>query len=218
MQARVAGLSPSDAFLRIYSDRIWGTTDDSRHPFNSGEGSTDHRVVACYVDAVRRWLDAFEDKVSVADIGCGDFRVGSQIRPSCARYVAYDCVRPLIESNKVRWADTGVEFRLLDASMERPDRAEVMFVRQVLQHLPNHLIGRIVANVAPQCEWLVVTEHLPEASFVPNLDKPIGPDIRHDSGVVLTDEPFSLHSTETIELCRVPSGRGFIVTTAYRMR
>jgi hypothetical protein len=218
MHARVSGLSPSDAFLRIYSDRIWGPPEDPNHPFNSGEGSTDCRVVACYVDAVRRWLGTFDRPIDVADIGCGDFRVGSQIRPYCARYVAYDCVRPLVESNRVRWARADVEFRVLDASMERPDSAKAVFIRQVLQHLPNHLIGRIVANVAPQCEWLVITEHLPDTVFTPNLDKPIGPDIRQDSGIVLTAEPFSLIPAETLELCRVRSGRGVIVTTAYRMR
>lgn len=220
LRAKFSGLNPPEAFQLVYAGRHWGSSQDPAHPFNSGTGSTDAEVVASYVSAVREWLGGFPHKLDAADIGCGDFRVGSQIRPSCGRYVAYDCVGELIESNKARWAGLDVEFRVLDASAARPDRADVVFVRQVLQHLPNKLISRFIANVMPQCNWLVVTEHLPDGDFVPNADKLIGPDIRctSDSGVVLTEPPFSIRPAESVELCRVASDPGFIVTTAYRMK
>jgi SAM-dependent methyltransferase len=219
MRAKFSGLNPSEAFQLVYAGRLWGSSQDPDHPFNSGTGSSDAEVVASYVNSVRRWLDGLSRKPDVADIGCGDFRVGSQIRPSCGRYVAYDCVGDLIESNKARWADRGVEFRVLDASAGKPDRTDVVFIRQVLQHLPNQLISQLVANVVPQCSWLIVTEHLPEGNFVANVDKPIGPDIRctTGSGVVLTEPPFSIRPMESFELCRVASDSGFIVTNAYRM-
>ncbi len=219
MRAKFSGLNPPEAFQLVYAGRHWGSSLDPAHPFNSGTGSTDAEVVATYVNSVRRWLDGLPRKQDVADIGCGDFRVGSQIRPHCGRYVAYDCVSELIRSNDVRWAGRGVEFRVLDATAAKPDRADVVFIRQVLQHLPNELISRLIANVVPQCNWLIVTEHLPEGDFVSNVDKPIGPDIRctTGSGVVLTEPPFSIRPMESVELCRVTFNPGFIVTNAYRI-
>jgi hypothetical protein len=67
-------------------------------------------------------------------------------------------------------------------------------LRQVLQHLSNQEIERVLANCR-RYRWLIVTEHLPAATdVVPNLDKPHGPDTRvYDrSGVFLEAPPFDL--------------------------
>jgi hypothetical protein len=220
LRARFQGLKPSEAFSIVYSDGMWGRSENPDHPFNSGTGSRDPEIVSAYVSAVIEWIDSFTDKPDVADVGCGDFRVGSQIRPSCGRYSAYDCVPGIIASNRSRWASLDVDFCVLDVSSESPATADIIFVRQVLQHLPNDLITRALSRLKTACTWLVVTEHLPDGEFVPNVDKAIGPDIRctSGSGVVLTEPPFSLKPLEVLELCRVPSAPGSIVTTAYRLK
>jgi hypothetical protein len=109
---------------------------------------------------------------------------------------------------------------VLDISRDAPAQADIVFVRQVFQHLPNDLIEQALARLANACTWLVVTEDLPDGRFVANIDKAIGPDIRctSGSGVVLTDPPFSLKPAEELQLCRVSSAPGSIVTTAYRLK
>jgi SAM-dependent methyltransferase len=220
LHARFRGLKPSEAFSIIYSEGLWGRSGESTHHFNSGIGSHDQEIVAAYVSAVTMWLGAFPCKPDVADVGCGDFRVGSPIRPFCGRYLAYDCVPSLVASNRSRWASADVEFAVLDISRDAPAQADIVFVRQVFQHLPNDLIEQALARLANACTWLVVTEDLPDGRFVANIDKAIGPDIRctSGSGVVLTDPPFSLKPAEELQLCRVSSAPGSIVTTAYRLK
>lgn len=220
LRARFRGLKPSEAFSIVYSDSLWGRSEETAHPFNSGTGSRDQEIVTAYVSAVTKWLDTFPVKPDVADVGCGDFRVGSRVRPSCGRYSAYDCVPSLIASNRERWTSLDVEFVVLDVSSDSPAPTDIVFVRQVFQHLPNDLIKRAIARLTKVCTWLVVTEHLPDGEFVANVDKAIGPDIRctSGSGVVLTDPPFSLRTLEKLELCRVSSAPGSIVTMAYRLK
>lgn len=220
LRERFHGLNPSEAFSIIYSEGLWGRSGELSHHFNSGIGSHDQEIVSAYVSAVTKWIGAFPRKPDVADVGCGDFRVGSLIRPFCGRYLAYDCVPSLIASNRSRWASDNVEFTVLDISRNAPARTDIVFVRQVFQHLPNDLIGQALARLTNVCAWLVVTEDLPDGRFVANIDKAIGPDIRSmsGSGVVLTDPPFSLKPVEELQLCRVSSPPGSIVTTAYRLK
>ena len=71
-----------------------------------------------------------------------------------------------------------------------------MFIRQVLQHLSNAQISRIVPKLSIY-RLLVLTEYLPSSGdFVPNLDRPTGVGTRlgteTDSGIVLTEPPFNL--------------------------
>jgi hypothetical protein len=99
-----------------------------------------------------------------------------------------------------------------------------VLVRQVLQHLSNDQILKVLPKLKQSYKWLVLTEHLPlSEKFVPNVDKPPGPDIRLSlveggSGVVVTSAPFDLGVLEERPLCSVESEGGRIVTVAYRLR
>lgn len=215
----LAGKSPSEVFSRVYAGRMWGTSAEREHPFCSGSGSSEPRVVDAYVTAVAGWLGTFPVPPSVGDLGCGDFRVGSRLRASCGSYTAYDCVEALLESNRRRWRGLDVQCELLDLCAAPPAAADVLFIRQVLQHLSNEQVQRALEHVVRKCTWLVVTEHVPVGPFTPNLDKPAGPDVRLEanSGVVLTAPPFNLRPAEERVLCRAPDDRGEIVTIAYRL-
>ena len=213
----IAGKTPSEVFSLVYARRLWGMSGESKHPFCSGSGSSEPRVVDAYVAAVTDWLGGFPVPPSVGDLGCGDFRVGSRIRRSCGTYTAYDCVAALLESNRRHWQGLDVRFELLDLCAASPAPADVFVIRQVLQHLSNDQIRRALENVVRNCTWLVVAEHVPVGQFTPNLDKPIGPDVRlaANSGIVLTAPPFNLRPAEEKVLCRTPVGQGEIVTVAY---
>src|SRR5690348_5513093 len=79
--------SPEQIFRRIYAERLWGTGPDASHPFYSGCGSHDADVVARYLEAVRHFLCSFETRPDAVDLGCGDFSIGSRVRPVCANYI-----------------------------------------------------------------------------------------------------------------------------------
>ena len=212
-----SGGSPSiaEAFGAVYREHHWGGEDQA---FYSGSGSHVPSIVLPYVNAVRAFLARFEQPPTVVDLGCGDFNVGSQVRDQCGTYIACDVVSELIEFNRSRYADRDVEFRTHDLTQAPVPTCDVVFIRQVLQHLGNADIVRGLANLAGRCRYLVVSEHVPSsADFPSNQDKPSGGSIRLDfgSGVVLTDPPFNLRPVSTEILCEVPEYEGVVRTIAY---
>lgn len=217
-------LPPKEVFEKIYADGIWGVSGDPKDPFFSGSGSHSEGVVAKYIGALESFLAGFPKKPDVVDLGCGDFAVGSRIRPLCGSYIACDVVEPLIERNRSRFESLGVDFRLLDITSEPLPPGDVAFLRQVLQHLSNNQILAVIAKLPASYRFVVVTEHLPASvQFVPNLDKPIGPQTRIDaggrpSGVVLTEPPFNFRSVRSPVLCEATDYLGTIRTTLYELR
>ena len=217
---RGQGLSLQQIFSRIYDEGHWGQSDDPRLRFYSGPGSHDPDALNAYVLAIQSFAAEIGAPVSALDLGCGDFNIGSRIRPSFSDYTACDIVPQLIEANRSLYADHGVDFRCIDFTREQIPRADVIFVRQVLQHLSNLDIAAFVRAISGRCKYLVVTEHLPQdLDFVPNLNKPAGGDIRLGigSGVVLTAAPFNLGVISARQICSVPEGGGQIVTMVYTL-
>ena len=215
-----SGKSACDAFTMIYENAMWGraNTED----FYSGTGSHDPAIVERYIGAVSSLLGEFAQKPDVVDLGCGDFNVGLRLRPLCGAYVACDIVPALIERNKARFPAAGVDFRCLDMIDEPLPDGDLVFIRQVLQHLSNAQIARIVPKLV-RYRYLVVTEHLPaQPGFAPNRDKPLGSGLRigrgRDSGVVLTARPFGLRPVSERVVCESTEYGGVIRTILYGMR
>jgi SAM-dependent methyltransferase len=212
-------LSTEQIFTKIYESGAWGKSGDLASPFYSGSGSRRDVEVATYIQSISSFLRSFEAKPDVVDLGCGDFAVGRQIRSFCNRYVACDVVPSLIEFNKKRFEGLDVVFEVLDLAQGRLPKGDIVFVRQVLQHLSNDQISQFIARVPLTYKFLVVTEHLPlHSNFKHNADKLTGPGTRmgSESGVVLTSPPFDLRPRMEKELCRVDSvDTGVLVTTLY---
>lgn len=216
---RFGSMNNKEMFTKIYRTGGWGCPPDGTQGFYSGAGSHDSLVVAPYVESVVRVLNEFPQKPNVVDLGCGDFAVGSQIRPVCDRYIACDIVDSLIESNRKRYAHLDVDFRVLDLAADDIPPADVVIIRQVLQHLSNASITAAMPKITASCRFLLLSEHLPCGdSFPHNLDNR-APGLRLDvnSGLVLTSPPFSLKPLEERCLCEVPAGDGVIRTMLYRL-
>jgi hypothetical protein len=204
-----------EVFGGVYREHRWGRR--MLRKFFSGPGSHDPEVVEPYVEAMRRFLGSFPQPPDVADLGCGDFNVGRQLRASCGRYVACDIVPDLIAHNSARHGRLNVDFRCLNLVEDPLPEARIALVRQVLQHLSNEQIARIVPKLA-RYELVVLTEHLPATQpFIANADQQPGSGIRltRHSGVVLTEPPFGLRVRSQRRLCATRKYGGLIVTDLY---
>jgi hypothetical protein len=204
-------------FLKIYDRKFWGGPDSD---FYSGDGSHAAEVVEAYVSGIHAFLKKqFDTKPDVVDLGCGDFNIGSRIRPDCGRYVACDIVPDLVQRNQRSFADAEVDFRCVDIVNDPLPEGEIVFIRQVLQHLSNSQIAQVVAKLG-QYRWAVVTEHLPKGEFTPNVNRQTGKGNRLGikSGIVLTAPPFEIRPLGEEILCAVPHERGVITTVAYRLK
>ncbi len=211
--------SPGNIFSEIYARAMWGSAEDS-DGFSSGHGSHIATHVEPYVVAVSQFLRAFATPPNVVDLGCGDFNVGRQIREHCAGYVACDVVPGLIERNRKKFCDLGVEFRCVDIISDPLPPGDVVILRQVLQHLSNEHIMRVVNNLGGY-GYVVLTEYLPEGTFVPNVDQPTGRFSRLargiESGVVLTREPFFLKARSEKLICCSREPPGLVTTLVYEL-
>ena len=219
--ARYEGRPVEEIFSAIYRERKWGTKSDG--DFSSGSGSHIPSVVLPYVNAVGRFLESLPCPPSVVDLGCGDFNVGKQLRSYCGRYVACDVVPALIQRNKDKFAGMQVDFRCIDIIEDDLPDGDIVCLRQVLQHLNNAQILRVVHKLY-RYKFLVLTEHVPTNSgFPPNRDKATGGGIRlpQGSGVVLTEPPFLLRVKSESVICTTNQSLaqypGLIRTTLYEL-
>ena len=69
-----------------------------------------------------------------------------------------------------------------------------MIIRQVLQHLDNKSITKILDKIKSY-KYVIITEHIPKNIFIPNIDKSIGLTTRleFNSGINIEIEPFNFN-------------------------
>jgi len=219
--ARHEGRPVEEIFSAIYREGRWGKQLDG--DIASGDGSHTPTLVLPHVNAVRKFLESLPSQPSVVDLGCGDFNVGKQLRSYCGRYVACDVVSALIQRNKHKFAGMDVDFRCLDIINDDLPPGDVVFLRQVLQHLSNAQILSVVPKLY-RYNFLVLTEHVSKKpGFTPNRDKATGAGVRvsQGSGVVLTAPPFLLRTKSESLICAtdesVSRHPGLIQTTLYEL-
>jgi SAM-dependent methyltransferase len=219
--AKYEGRPVEEIFSAIYRDRRWGA--GSEEDFCSGTGSRGTAVVLPYVNAVVEFLKSRPCPPSVADLGCGDFSVGKHLLPYCGRYVACDVVPALIDNDRIKFAGLPVDFRCIDVIEDDLPDGDIVFLRQVLQHLSNAHILRVVQKLQ-RYRYLALTEHVPvDPAFPANLDKPTGGGTRlpMGSGVVLTAAPFLLSVKSESVICNVSQSlgqhQGLVRTTLYEL-
>jgi SAM-dependent methyltransferase len=191
-------------FSYVYEDNVWG---GDKGEFYSGPGS-DEKVTQPYISLVNQFVK--EKKVkSIVDLGCGDFRVGNLIFKDGLDYTGVDIVPSLIERNNKAYGKENVRFKCINAVDEELPAAELCLIRQVLQHLSNNDIEKIL-NKCRQYKYVIVSEHIPaDKNAVPNLDMNSNWDIRliQQSGVYVDQPPFSYAAKVLLEVD--PSHEGY---------
>ncbi len=204
-----------DAMKQVYKNNLWGGSESD---FYSGVGSHDPEIVIPYVNTVESFLASFKIPLIVCDLGCGDFNVGMQLVDYVKRYIAVDIVPDLILRNKAHFKVENLEFHCLDIATENLPLGDCAIVRQVLQHLSNAEVQRIIDKLY-QYKYVILSEHIPEGDFIPNIDIISGQGIRlkKHSGIDLMAPPFGFKVKGHKELLSVQSqdNKGVIITTLY---
>jgi hypothetical protein len=205
LSLRDQGLSTEEVFTRIYSTNRWGGPSGT---FCSGSGSHDAALVSPYITHVTAELERLgAASMTVVDLGCGDYAVGSQLAPFCGHYIGVDIVKPLVAYNQATFGTEKVSFRHVNIVDEALPTGEICFVRQVLQHLSNDQVTAVLPKLH-QFRWCFITEHHPSPGRIgrPNEDKPHGDRIRigQQSGVFLEQPPFNIPESGYRLLLEVP--------------
>ncbi|RXG27540.1 class I SAM-dependent methyltransferase [Leeuwenhoekiella palythoae] len=204
-----------DAMQQVYAKKLWGSGNTD---FFSGEGSHDTETVQAYLKAVIGFFKNLEAPPVVCDLGCGDFNVGKELVPYTQAYKAVDIVPELIAHNQKTFTSKQLMFHTLDIAKDTLPEGDCALLRQVLQHLSNAEIQAIV-NKLYAYRYVILTEHLPDQEFTPNIDIISGQGIRlkKKSGVALQAPPFNFKVKAAKELVSLPAPgvKGRLVTTLY---
>ncbi|WP_411895717.1 methyltransferase [Winogradskyella sp. A2] len=202
-----------DAMQQIYEQHFWGGKD---YDFYSGEGSHQPEIIKPYFEVVSGFLKSHKNKLTVCDLGCGDFNIGKHLFEYTQKYIAVDIVESLILRNIEIFKANNLEFHCLDISKDELPKADCIILKQVLQHLSNEEIKSIVKKLS-NYKYMILTEHLPMGNFTPNKNKIASQGIRlkQNSGVDLLAEPFNLKvkSTTVLDEFILNQNKGKIVTT-----
>ncbi|WBX70189.1 class I SAM-dependent methyltransferase [Tenacibaculum retecalamus] len=206
-----------DAMEQVYAMKLWG---DNNADFYSGLGSHQPEIVNPYIAAVTSFLTSFKSSLSVCDLGCGDFNIGSQLVMHAQKYIGVDIVAALIEHNKEKFTATNLAFHCLDIAEDDLPEADCVLIRQVLQHLSNAEVASIMSKLV-HFKYVILTEHLPVGDFIPNKDIISGQGIRlkKQSGLNLLASPFNfkVKSEKQLVVTSLNDGKGIIVTTLYQV-
>lgn len=149
------------------------------------------------------------DRFTVLDIPCGDYHWMSklfEIREALdergevwghgmghhigqMKYIGADVVRELVDQNRQKFP--GTDFRHLDLITDDLPKADVVFTRDCLVHLPFREVGDALKNIVRSGATWLVTTHFPGRT---NHDIPLGAWRPLD----LTAKPFYLPEPERI--------------------
>jgi SAM-dependent methyltransferase len=183
-------------FSEIYESNSWGGKPGE---FYSGDGTYSPNVPQ-YINKVEEIIKTHNIK-SILDIGCGDFRVMSQIVDKVdVMYTGGDVVKGLVDRNQQQFGNAKTRFLQLNAIDDELPQADLVTIRQVLQHLSNEQILKIIPKLS-KFKYVLITEHvLIGDDVVPNYDKIAGPHIRSRSlsGVFIDLPPFNMTNAKVV--------------------
>lgn len=171
----------TNRFEQIYAGDEWG--------HGSGEGS-----LLIHNRGYMEFLEGFlaQRRVkTVVDMGCGDWQFSQHVRWGDVSYHGFDVVRSVVERNQREHARDNVRFSLYSGDAAELPAADLLIVKDVLQHLSIRTIQSILPHLR-RYRWALVT----------NCVNPNGPtentDIE-DGGFRYLDPrqpPFNLKATE----------------------
>jgi hypothetical protein len=192
-------LDRSATFGDIYHNSEWGSDPDKI--YFSGPGS---RRDAC--GAYCTFVSDFIGKngiASVVDLGCGDYTVGGQIDMSDADYTGVDVFPDLITLNSETHGSETVRFVRADIVEDELPAGDLCLIRQVLQHLSNADIQRVLLKLTGYRYVLITDGQSPIPSARRrNLDKQTGRSTRgslFNNGLWLELPPFNLPADVVLE-------------------
>ncbi len=139
-------------FSGIYSEKAW--TDGSDQASRSGPGS-DPANTQEYRETLTRLLREKEVR-SVVDLGCGDWASSRLIDWGDVNYTGIDIVPSVVESLNAEFGGPRRRFLCADFSREDWPDAELVIIKDVLQHWPSDWIHRFGTRLHRH-DWALIT-------------------------------------------------------------
>ncbi len=122
-------------FNKIYSSNRW--------IFGSGTGSVaiNNRK---YIQFVQKFLTSHEDIECILDVGCGDWQIGHKIDWGHCKYIGIDVSDYVLAETKRKYETDTIKFHVIDAANDVLPDADLVIIKDVLEHLSFDKIQRIL--------------------------------------------------------------------------
>lgn len=171
-------------FTKIYTNKMWG-------PFH-GDGSTPQNT-----KLYRQFLQDFmkEHEIhSVVDVGCGNWLFSQLMDWSNIDYTGYDIVKEIIDENQAKFSTPSIKFIHGNAILIDLPKADLLICKDVLQHLPNEDILKMIAQFTKFKHCLIVNDVNPNTLKGSNSYINLG-EYRHPD---LADPPFNVNGKRVL--------------------
>lgn len=148
------------AFEAIYDTESWGN--------GSGPGSYPGWTIE-----YRAFLERFfrmNEVGSIVDIGCGDWQFSRFLHLDGIVYHGFDVVARLIDANRRRFGSDTVRFDVMPEDLAALPQADLLVMKDVLQHLPDAEIARFRAQVFGRYRFVLLTNSFEKIDSHRNVD------------------------------------------------
>src|SRR5258705_7397468 len=135
---------------------------------HSGGGSNAH-----YTIEYRAFLENFirlNQVRSIVDIGCGDWQFSRFLNLDGIHYRGFDLVESVIEQNSKRFETAHIEFAIMPEDYAALPGADLLIIKDVLQHLPNAQVLRFYSDVFPKYRACLITNSFRKLNTRANVD------------------------------------------------
>lgn len=133
----------------------------------SGEGSQPVHTRG-YVRFLQKFLKDRRIR-SVLDFGCGDWQFSRFVDWTGVDYVGVDLVRPVVERNREAFGARGIEFQVFTGDWQRLPAAELILVKDVLQHWSHRSIRSFLPTLR-RYPYALLTNCVIPGGSTPNED------------------------------------------------
>ena len=132
---------------------------------------------------------------SVTDIGCGDWQFSKFVNFANADYLGLDVVDSVIERNQALHGGEGVSFRVMPSDLSDIGPADLLLMKDVLQHLPDAEIARFREELFPKFKFCLLTNSYQKLDTPSNIDVEAGSFRCLD----LTAPPYAMRGAYVLE-------------------
>ena len=179
--ARAETYNHPDVFDKIYETNAW--------LYGSGTGS-----ILEYNWGYIRFLEEFFSKheiKSIIDFGCGDWQFSQKINFDGINYTCYEVSKYVLERNRAEFAKENIKFEYTPDDWDNIESADLIVVKDVLQHFDNKTIQVFINKVLPKFKYALITNDVLPAEYI-NIEIEVG-DFRP---LDLRKEPFNVPMAE----------------------
>jgi SAM-dependent methyltransferase len=166
-------------FEQIYKENAW--------QYGSGEGSLPQNTKE-YRKFLQNFLKTYKIK-TVLDLGCGDWQFSKFIDWNGINYIGVDVVGFIIEENIKKYSKKNINFYKKDLLTGDLPKADLIILKDVLQHLTNKNILNFLPKLKDYKFALLINSFAPE-----NVDCKDG----EFRSLNLKKSPFNLKAKEVL--------------------